>query len=187
MSSLAIIPHNDDETLFLAFTLMREKPLVLLMTDSYIQPNRGENGCSAAERRQETINACALLGCPVVFAGLRDDSLDKCGIEGVLSRFHGFDKVFAPAIQGGNAQHDLIGECVKKWRPDTVQYTTYTKTELYTEGAIEIKPSKIEQELKLKVLGCYPSQLNLRSTRPHFEAVVTGSGTKSEWYICEPY
>lgn len=182
MSSLAIIPHNDDEILFLGITLMREKPLVLLMTDSFIQPNRGEKGCSAAERRQETINACALLGCPVVFAGLRDDSLDKCQIEGVLSRFHGFDKVYAPAIQGGNPQHDMIGEVVKRWNPYVIQYTTYTKTELYTEGTIEIKPSIIEQELKLKALGCYPSQLNLRSTRPHFSAVVGDSGPKSEWY-----
>lgn len=178
MSSLFIEPHQDDAILFGAFTLMREKPLVLSLTDSFIQPNRGEKGCSAAERRQETIEACKLLGCPVVFAGLRDDSLDKCQIEGVLSRFHGFDKVYAPAIQGGNAQHDLIGECVKKWRPDVIQYTTYTKTELYTEGDIEITPSKIEQELKLKALGCYPSQLNLRSTRPHFEAIAG----KSEWY-----
>lgn len=177
-NSLAIFPHNDDEVLFFAYSLMREKPLVLLITDSFIQPNRGEKGCSAAERRQETIEACKLLGCPVVFAGLRDDSLDKCQIEGVLQRFHGFDKVFAPAIQGGNAQHDLIGEAVKKWRPDTIQYTTYTKTELWTTGRTEIVPTEAENELKIKAMGCYPSQLNLGSTRPHFNAVIN----RSEFY-----
>jgi hypothetical protein len=35
-------PHHDDETLFGAFTLLRERPLVVIVTDSYVQFNRGD-------------------------------------------------------------------------------------------------------------------------------------------------
>jgi len=31
---LLLSPHNDDECLFAAYTLMREKPLVIVVTDS---------------------------------------------------------------------------------------------------------------------------------------------------------
>ena len=56
-------------------------------------------------------------------------------------------------------------------------YCTYTKIELYTTGAIEIKPTNEERVMKLKMMDCYKSQIRLASTNPHFEAV---SG-KSEW------
>lgn len=178
--NLFISPHNDDETLFGAFTLMREKPLVLMMTDSYIQPNRGEKGCSARERREETLAALKLIGCPVVFAGLRDDALDTNSILGILSSFDGFEKVYAPAVQGGNPQHDMIGEMARQVFYDKlVFYTTYSKEELWTKGDIEVVPTLEELGLKNRMLECYTSQLYLPATRPHFLAIKD----KSEWLI----
>ena len=58
---LFLSPHPDDETLFGAFTLMREKPLVVIITDSYIQQNRGEN-ITPQQRFQESVNAMKILG-----------------------------------------------------------------------------------------------------------------------------
>ena len=175
--NLAIIPHNDDEGLFLAYTCMREKPLVLVITDSHIQPNRGEVVCSAEERWQESVEACKILGCPVIRIGLRDDTLTEDDVRTALKRFSGFDKVYAPAIQGGNPQHDMIGKVAKELF-NVIEYTTYTKTELWTKGNIEIIPTQEEMDLKNKALLCYISQVNLPSTRPHFEAVKN----KSEFY-----
>ena len=50
MKRLFLAPHDDDQILFGAFTCIRLKPDILVVTDSYIQPNRGETGCSAEER-----------------------------------------------------------------------------------------------------------------------------------------
>lgn len=178
MSSLAIIPHNDDESLFLAFTLLREKPLVLMITDSFIQAERGD-GITWKQRRNESLAAMKILGCPIFFAGISDTQLDAGILVNLFESFRGFDKVYAPAIQGGNWQHDLISKIAQDVFPNLIQYTTYTKTELHTTGSVEIKPTPQELELKNRALDCYTSQLNLPSTRPHFAAV----RGKSEFYL----
>ena len=152
--NIAIIPHNDDEALFLAYTLMREKPLVVIVTDSFIQPERGDVGCSADERRIETMWAMDLLGCPVVFLGIKDTELNEELLKRRLKPFVGlgFEKVYAPAIQGGNVQHDIIGSVARYVFPSITRYTTYTKTELWTKGDIEIVPTEEEKALKIKAL-----------------------------------
>ena len=178
---LALIPHNDDEVLFLGYTLIREKPLVVVITDSYIQPNRGDIGCSAEERREETIRAMKILKCPVVFLGIKDTELTEELLTERLRPFVQleFEEIFVPAIQGGNQQHDIVGNVARRMFPFIVQYTTYTKTELWTNGKKEIVPTEEEKTLKIKVLDCYTSQLRLPSTRPHFMAVLN----KSEFFI----
>lgn len=180
MNSLFISPHSDDSVLFGAFTLMREKPLVLTITDSFIQSNRGEN-ITWDQRRAEDIEAMKILGCAIQFGALRDDILDEWGVKHLLSKFANFDTVFAPAVQGGNKDHDLIGRITKEIFGDRCkQYTTYKPTELYTIGSIERVPSIPERLLKEKALGCYVSQITLPATKPHFDAV---GGEKSEWLI----
>ena len=176
---LAIIPHNDDEVLFLGYTLIRERPLVVVCLDSYIQPNRGDKGCSAEERREETINAMEILKCPVVFLGIKDTELTEENFTERIRPFVGFEKVYAPSIQGGNPQHDIIGSVCRRVFPTITRYTTYTKTELWTKGDIEVIPTEEEKVLKTQALNCYKSQIMLPSTRPHFMAVVG----KSEWLI----
>lgn len=177
MHTLLISPHNDDESLFCSYTLLREQPLVVVVTDSYIQPLRGDFGCDADTRWKETVAACKILGCPVIRLGLRDDSLTQEVLTEALRKFEGFDTVYAPAIQGGNAQHDLIGRVAKIIFPSVSQYTTYTKHALWTKGDIEVIPTEAEKALKAQALNCYKSQIALRSTFPHFQAVIG----KSEW------
>lgn len=176
---IALIPHNDDEALFLAYTLIREKPLVIVITDSYIQPERGDEGCDYVTRRKETLAAMELAGCPVVFLGIKDTELEERDLIIRLQSLNP-EKVYAPAVQGGNPQHDLVGRVAKKVFGEIVQYyTTYTRTELYTTGSTEVKPTPEERALKFDMMRCYKSQIKLASTNPHFGAV---SG-KSEWFL----
>jgi glycosyltransferase involved in cell wall biosynthesis len=172
--------HNDDETLFGAYTLMRLRPLVVVVTDSYIQPLRGDIGCSAEERRQETINAMRILGCPVVFLGIKDTELS---LELLRERLNGLqaETVYIPDIQGGNVQHDMVGAVGLELfgRANIERYTTYTKTEPHTEGRYEVQPTIAEMELKNKALDCYKSQIALPSTKIYFDA----NRNKSEWLM----
>lgn len=174
--SIFLSPHNDDETLFGAFTLLREKPLVVVITDGYIQAERGER-VTAMERRFETRQAMELLGCSVLFGGIRDTELTKEALERALKRLYTTDIVYAPKpYPNGNPQHNLVGEVAALF-PNVVYYATYSKDNLYEIGDVEIKPTEEELQLKQKALQCYESQLKLPSTRPHFEAVLN----KSEW------
>ncbi len=172
--------HNDDEVLFGAFTLMRLRPLVIIVTESFIQPERGDIGCDADTRRKETIEAMKLLGCPVLFMGIKDTELTE---DILRERFQLLnpETIYIPALQGGNAQHDMVNKVALEvfGKKKCEQYCTYTKTELYTTGGWEIKPTWQEMDLKNKALDCYKSQLALPSTAPHFAAV----RNKSEWLI----
>ena len=179
--NLFIGPHNDDLELFCSYSILREKnKLAIVVTDSFIQPNRGEIGCSAEERREETINAMAILKCPVVFLGIKDTELTERIFRERIRPFVGmFEKIYAPYVQEGNSQHDIIGSICREVFPSISRYTTYTKTELWTKGDIEVVPTEEEKYLKTQALNCYKSQILLPSTRPHFEAVVN----RSEWLV----
>lgn len=179
--NLLLSPHDDDSTLFASFISLRERPLVVVVTDSFIQPNRGEVGCSAEERALETERACAVLGLKSIRLGIRDTELTEESLEQALrERFSECDRVFAPAEQGGNRQHDIVARVARRvYEGRVIQYTTYTKTELWTKGTLEVIPTEEEKVLKLQALKCYTSQINLPSTRPHFEAVIN----KSEWLL----
>lgn len=178
LNSLAIIPHQDDDSLFLAFTLIREKSLVLFVTDSFIQAQRGD-GITAEMRNREAAQAMEILGCSFVFGGIPDTQLTEEETAQLFLRFGNFDEVYAPAIiENGNPQHNLIGKVAKEIWPDLIPYMTYSKTDLSIKGSREIVPTPEERVLKAKALHCYQTQINLASTRPHFEAVLG----KSEWY-----
>jgi len=180
MSSILFAPHNDDEALFVAYTIMREKPLVVIVTDAFIQTNRGEKGCDAETRWEETKRAMEVLGGSVIRLGLKDFELDYHVFGSFLQKsLSGFDVVYAPAIQEGNPHHDIIGRACKAVYGDKVkQYSTYAPGEWFTKGEIEIVPTEDEYELKKKALACYTSQINLPSTKPHIDASINA---KSEW------
>lgn len=179
MTNLFISPHPDDETLFGAFTLIREKPLVVIVTDSWKQFNRGEN-IRADQRWEETIKAMQILGCSVIRLGIRDDIIDDWAVEEKLKRFSNFEVVYAPATtHNGNPHHELIGKVANKLFPNIKSYCTYTSNNLYPTGYVEIKPTLAEIDLKNIALDCYQSQINLPATKPHFDAV----RGRSEWFI----
>lgn len=176
---ILISTHNDDEALFASFICIRERPLVIVVTDSAIQPERGDLGCTAEIRRQETIDAMKIAGCPVVFLGIKDTELSEEILRERLKSFRP-GVIYIPAQQGGNVQHDIVNKvCLELFADKCQQYMGYTKTELYTEGTREIKPTLAELEIKSQMLDCYKSQIALVSTMFHFEAVEN----KSEWLL----
>jgi len=176
---LFIAPHDDDQVLFGAFTLIREKPLVAVVTDSWLQWSR-DNDITADQRWQETVEAMKILDCAAIRLGIRDDVIEEWAVKDKLSRFVGFDEVYAPAIQDGNPHHDLVGRIAQELFGDKVKrYATYTKDQFFTPGTIEIKPTPEELELKNKALACFITQINYAPTKGHFEAVKN----LSEWLI----
>lgn len=172
--SLLIAPHNDDEALFASYIILRYRPLVVVVTDSYKQAKRGQD-ITWQQRRIETTEAMRILGAAVMFLGIPDDELTypSClvALKGVYWKVPTTSRlpacVFAPACQGGNAEHDLISNvCSEIWEP--ILYATYAKDEWFTpiEG-MAIHQTEVEAASKRKALACYKSQ----HFQPHFKAV----------------
>ena len=159
--SIALIPHNDDESLFLAYTIMREKPLVIICTDSFIQWERGD-GITNEERTNESIEAMKLAGADVEFLHIPDNDIQR---EILFKKFKEYkaDLVYAPAIEdGGNPTHNLIGEYADIVFDNVKHYMTYGSANYTkTKGSKLIIPTEEEKELKKKMLACYPSQMKI--------------------------
>lgn len=182
--TVLLSPHDDDSALFAAATCMRERPTVIVVADSYVQPARGETGCSAEERALETERAHAILGCDTIRLGLRDDALAYDDVYRALKPLlANAEDVYAPALEGGHPQHDLVAVAAADLRGlDNVRcYSTYAKLSQYGEadlqpvGTVEVALTEDEADRKMAALRCYESQL--RVNLPHFKAVL-GRG---EW------
>lgn len=170
---LFLAPHNDDETLFAAFTLMREKPLVVVITDSHVQWNRGD-GITADQRWRETMNACRVLDCACYRLGMRDDTLNEADLEVALRSFSRFSQVFSPALQGGHAHHDIVCRTARRVFSNVLtEYCTYGgeghKQFYANEGARRIDGTAEEHRVKALALAEYPSQMG--RSHHHFTAV----------------
>mgnify|MGYP003394797258 CR=1 FL=1 len=172
--SILFAPDPDDEALFASYTIIREKPLVVIVLDSWIQPNRGEKGCDAETRWNETKKAMEILGAPVIRLGIKDFELDYQFFGSfIMKSLSGFDTVYCPAIQEGNPRHDIIARACQAVFGDKCKlYSTYEKGQWFSKSDIEIVPTEEEYELKKKALACYESQLKLPSTKPHFDAAI---------------
>lgn len=178
-----ISPHDDDAALFAAVTCLREQPTVVVVTDSYVQPARGEAGCSASERAAETAEAHAILGCETVRLGLRDDDLHLRDIAQALTALCDVDTVYVPALEGGHPQHDLVANAAARVFPPAQLrcYSTYAKLSQYCDadlqpvGTTEIEWTRPEYDLKQRALACYVSQ---HRVNPMHFAAVEG---RSEW------
>lgn len=174
---LLLAPHNDDETLFAAFTVMREQPLVVVVTDSYVQERRDPR-VTCERRRRESIDACTILRAPVTFLGIRDDGPGATMVDQIAERlrdFANFEEVYIPALQHGHLHHDFVNMAARRvflqgrFRP-VIEYCTYSaKRQFYAnEGGRRIDGTPEEWALKRQALKCYPSQV---WSAKHFKAV----------------
>lgn len=168
-----LAPHHDDSVLWGSFTLLREKPLVLVVLDSYVQPQRGYKDGANEIREQEEISAVkGVYGCPVEFMHYRDDTPDWGAIE---QRFYSIqnvvdiEHVWAPAVEeGGHAHHNAIGKLAAKCFPNQVtHYTTYTKSGK-SVGRVKVSCEPEWIILKHRAMTCYRSQIYLENCREHF-------------------
>ncbi len=183
MRPILLSPHDDDAVLFAAFTCVREQPTVVVVADSYVQPARGEAGCSAEERAAESKQAHEILGCPTRRLGLRDDALTFDDIKQALRNFSDAETVYVPALEGGHPQHDLVAHvAAQTFGLSRLRcYSTYAKlsqycgADLQPVGTTEIEWTRPEYELKHRALACYESQQRVNPM--HFQAVEG----RSEW------
>lgn len=178
-----ISPHDDDAALFAAITCLRERPTVVVVADSYVQPARGEVGCSAEERAAETARAHEVLGCPVVRLGLPDDELTLEDVRSALQYLPDADTIYTPVLEGGHPQHDLVTlAAAEVFGTEKLRcYSTYAKLSQYLPvdlqpvGTTEVEWTRPEYELKQRALDCYESQRRVNAI--HFQAVEG----RSEW------
>lgn len=162
-----ISAHNDDETLFGCYTLLKEKPLVIICTDSYIQFNRGD-GITAEQRIEETKEAMKIVGCDVEFLHIKDTELGGDALIEKLSEYSA-DTVYAPMYEtGGNPQHNLVSVIAGQVFKNVVYYSTYNNREIKSRGSKIITPVKEWKEIKKQALSVYKSQLAM-SNRAYFE------------------
>ena len=168
MNSIFLSPHNDDETLFGAFTLLRERPRVIVIFDGFAQGGRGIP-ITFQQRRFETKAACQILGCPPPqFACFRDDDPTvtpnhiRSRVGQMIDRLAG-KEIYAPAMEaGGHKQHNMVAEAFGLV-PGVKRYLTYT------DRGKSVRPNEVpilQPEwigLKLKALAVYNSQFDPRT------------------------
>lgn len=185
-------PHNDDETLFGAFTIQREPDiLVVVCLDSHVQVARGNAGCDWLARRGETVEAMKILrGQPMAnlhFLGLSDSApsvlmyrqlrteiiklVEMLPDASLAFPYAGVQCIYAPAIEeNGHAHHNLVAQVVIDLFARVVpitHYLTYTPAGKSTSRErVPVGPGMAAK--KLQALACYTSQLDLDSTAPHF-------------------
>lgn len=187
---LFLSPHNDDETLFGAFTIMRESPMVCVVYDSYVQPSRGISGCTAQTRRQETRDAYQIIAksdydqhsCQIIpkreydqpiFLGCSDlDQVTEARIIlgalvlrlSAVFQTSTVSEVWAPAFEiDGHEHHNIVASAADIVFPGIVtHYLTYTRTNGKSRSELEVKPRSGEEiARKLRALACYKSQLQI--------------------------
>lgn len=182
---LFIAPHNDDETLFGAFTILREAAeiTVAVVYDSFVQPSRGHIHADMLTRRGETVAALEeLLGKGTNrynFCGVSDLDVSVAGVELALRALRAYENkhkritdVFLPAFAAeGHQQHNLVNQLGREVFDDgerlIYEYTTYTGGRRQTSA----HPVAIQHEWvakKLRALACYTSQHEIDNCRPHF-------------------
>ena len=158
--SLVLSPHNDDAVLFGAFTILREKPLVLTILDSAKQGN-------AYQRRTEDLEAMTVLDAQIEFLGVSDANPDWALLERLLFDFGQPEMVYAPCPEeGGNKDHNAIGEMAGRIFQNVTYYMTYTKSGRSVGVPVPYEPEWVG--LKLRALACYESQIGRRDNVDHF-------------------
>lgn len=174
MSAVFLSPHNDDETLFGAFTIVRYRPHVVVCFKSVRQSLLWR--IEAHTRQAETDAALRELGAPSWEQwDVRDDlTVDEARVEleprlRALERERRPELVFAPASHdGGHEQHELVGELARAIFCDRVYgFASYANG----RGRVPLERVDAEPEAigaKVRALACYTSQATLRSTAHHF-------------------
>ncbi len=178
MTDLLLAPHNDDETLFGSFTILRERPMVIICLRSQVQEDR--YGILASTREKETQSALWWLGQPTWKQCMTLDNdpnyADKLVDDfETLDYVHAPERVWAPHWEvGGHEQHNGVAIAASGIFGKRVQpYLTYKRGQKHSNGQIRSHGREIEYEpswvwLKMRALCCYRSQIELDNTRPWF-------------------
>ena len=177
MSHLFLAPHNDDETLFGTFTLLRHQPFVVVCLRSFRMADASYPGgvkVEYAERAMETAMAMRTLGCLWQQWDFSDADPNWDHLHVKLEQLRDgrieWTTVHAPEWEtGGNDQHNTLAEIalevfgVERMR----SYLTYTASGKSRWGMeVSWEPEWIP--IKHHALACYKSQAMHPLTRAHF-------------------
>jgi len=179
--SLFLAPHNDDETLFGAFTLIAWKPDVIVCFRSAKQ---SRSGIEPQRREMETGLALQILEGERGFmqSAVLDTATDREALgplTEMLTDAHEifpesdrpYDLVFAPAVEeGGHEQHSFVGQlALDVFGPDrVVPYLTYRRGFGRSTSSVEVPFLPEWPARKLAAMSFYRSQIALPSTAPWF-------------------
>lgn len=184
---LLIDCHGDDGALFASWTIIRERPAVLVVYDSRIQSNRGVLGCGSMTRREETKQAHGELleyASAPLFLGFQDDltytpeMISAAIATHVMQQLETVTDIWAPAFEeGGHEQHNLVALACNAFEGtcNVHRYLTYTRAGGKSRpqripnrtgppgyNAVEVSPPSGEAiARKLRALACFKSQMQL--------------------------
>lgn len=153
--NLLLSPHNDDETLFAAFTIIRMRPHVIVCFGS-----AGDYGDSA-ERSRESAAAVQILGA----TGFEQWTCPPGNDLFLINRLQVFDalcsveRVYAPDPQSSHPDHVALGRAAATvFLGRVTSYFTYdTKSEAAELSQVMHVPEWTL--LKLRALACYRTQI----------------------------
>jgi LmbE family N-acetylglucosaminyl deacetylase len=155
-------PHNDDETLFGSYTLLRHKPDVIVILRSFLEAEWDPPGPTYQVREAETAAACEILGVSYEQWEHPDSEPDWYTIEEDLAwvaRKH--SQAFAPwPEEGGHVHHNAIARIAEDVFETVTWYTTYTHARGRTVSRNIVTPETGWEDIKRQALACYPSQAN---------------------------
>ena len=173
MSAVVFAAHNDDESLFCFYQLLRLRPHVVVC----LRAARNHQ-----QREAETEAAMAVAGRTWEQWDFPEDRFDWDALRREINRAaNNFATVIAPAWEtGGHEHHNAVADACAEIRPD-VRYLTYRRGFGRSEGGIKIAPSLWERELKARALNCYVSQRQDERTSAWFPP--GAYGTLDEWII----
>lgn len=157
-------PHNDDETLFGAYTLLHYSPLVVVCFKSKVQERYG---ITAETREMETHKALQVLGIPQWKQWNILDAGDPAAYERLLDNMESADiayqpqRVWAPLYElNGHAQHNEVARAATEVFEHRVQfYCTYIRGEWGRTRGVEVKAEAVWVARKMRALACYESQI----------------------------
>lgn len=150
MSSVLFSPHNDDEALFCAFTILRHRPRVVVCYGS-----SGDYGDSET-RAAETRDAMTILG---------GDPVEQWSGGDLVAQMRDLDQqlrpsfVFAPSRRCSHPDHIAVAEAAVFVFGDKVRaYQTYDEHGKVAAGrCVEFEPEWVGA--KLRALARYESQI----------------------------
>lgn len=170
MSAVLFSPHNDDETLFAFYQILRHHPKVIICLRSHKEELMG--GPTYQVREHETELAMKVAGVEWEQWEYLDTDPDWGEIIRRINETVTDDMiVFGPAWEhGGHEQHNDLATVLETWleRGVLVQYLTYKRGHGRSESANEVVPTADERILKDVALACYQSQKDFPPTAPWF-------------------
>src|SRR5712691_6293662 len=153
---LFLSPHNDDETLFGAFTIIERRPKVVVC---YLSPP----GWGAPEvRTEETRRALLCLGTDDF---VQEDAYRWSSVEAMLvalaQQFRP-SHVWAPSVNASHPEHVALAKAAASvfTKDILTRYHTYRTFGQKVRDGVKVKHVPAWTEMKLHALAKYQSQIN---------------------------